>query len=127
MLTSKQNCESYYDSTLRQKIYTTASTLPQFGNGLQDLSRYISKTMKYPPACDINDADSRAIAVFVVDAEGKMHPAKILGKEVSEYSPLDRSLLDVLRKMPQQWSPGKCDGVNIAFLYRLPMQVCLSK
>ena len=123
-LTGKQHCESYY-STLKQKIYTTASALPMFGNGLQDLSRFISTTISYPPAGDISYADSKAIAAFVIDGNRKMHPARILNKQVSEYSPLDRSLLAALEKMPQHWKAGKCDGVDIAFLYCFPITVCL--
>ena len=126
-LMSNQNCESYYDSTFRQKVYTRVTTQPTFGNGERDLFRFILKTITYPSARDVRDADSKAIAEFVIDSEGKMHAARIVDKEVGEYSPLDRSLLEVIKKMPQQWHPGNCEGINVAYLYRLPMRVCLSR
>jgi hypothetical protein len=121
-LPSTQNCASYYDSTLRQKIYTTATTEPKFGNGLQDLSRYLLKELKLSGGT-LNEGDGKMIAEFVVDSNGKVSMVRVVNKEVGAYSALDRGVVTRLKEMPA-WNAAKCDGVSVAFLYRLPMAIC---
>lgn len=121
-LTGKQNCKSYYDSTLRQKIYTTTTTEPTFGNGLQDLSKFLLKELKLSGG-KLNEGDGKIVAEFVVDSNGKVHMVRIVNKEVGAYSALDRSVVTRLNEMPA-WNAAKCDGVSVAFLYRLPMAIC---
>lgn len=96
--------------------YTTADILPSFYGGKIELSKYLSKNIKYPVKAMENNESGKVTVRFVVEKNGKISRAHVI-KSASEL--LDNEAIRVVNSMPA-WVPGEVDGKKVAVIQVLP-------
>jgi protein TonB len=98
------------------EIVTFAEQMPQFGDGPEDLMRYLSKNTVYPPNARENTIEGRVVLQFVVGVDGKISQIEVLKKLGWG---CDEEAVRVVKSMPD-WRPGKQNGKAIPVRYTLP-------
>jgi periplasmic protein TonB len=92
--------------------------LPEFPGGLNGLSHYLSKEIKYPKIARRIGIEGRVLVGFVVNKNGAISDIKII-RSVSDE--LDEEAMRVVKKMPK-WEPGTEDGEVVSVAFNLPIQ-----
>lgn len=78
---------------------------------------YISKNVKYPKLNKKNRKKGRVIALFAVNANGKIEDIKITQSLGEGY---DKEVIRLIEEMPD-WTPGYINGVPKSCYYTLPV------
>ena len=97
-------------------VNVTADTMPSFPGGLDELSQYLNKNIKFPVEAMKKNETGKVIVRFVVEKNGKITRAHVIK---SATLLLDKEALRVVNSMPN-WIPGKIDGKNVAVTQVLP-------
>jgi len=96
--------EKYWDIDGKQvKDNKEANTITEFIGGFKNLSKYLSKNIKYPTIARKNGIQGKVIVSFVIDEKGNVinpHIRKSVNPD------LDKEALRVITEMPR-WKPGK--------------------
>lgn len=103
------------------KIFTVVEEMPSFPGGEEQLFKYLSNNIKYPPVARENGIQGRVYVTFVVDRDGKIREAKIL-RGIG--GGCDEEALRVVRAMPQ-WKSGRQNGRAVQVQYNLPVNFTL--
>jgi periplasmic protein TonB len=99
-------------------VYEMTEVRPTYPGGQAALEDYINNNIEYQqPAID-NNTEGTVDVQFVVDENGKVGNAKIVGKELG--SGLDDEAVRVISNMPK-WAPGKVKGKNVKTRLVLPI------
>ena len=96
--------------------------MPAFGNGNDDLIKYVSKNVVYPQQAKEKGIQGKVFVSFVVTKAGKVKNAKVL-KSVNPL--LDAEAVRVVSSMPD-WKPGKNKGVPVDVIMNLPINFLLN-
>jgi len=101
----------------KPKIFTICEKMPQFKGGIEELKKFLRKTIRYPESAKANEISGRVIVQFIVDQNGKIKDAKILrGLDDS----CNNEALRVLNQMPA-WNPGMQNGIAVPVYFTLPI------
>ena len=124
----EQVCASYYSSLLNKRVYTKMEVEPEFPGGLTKYSRFMNRNVN--TTAGKVDADTWQSSVefnFIIDTDGQIKHARFHGKEDTMFfSPLEKEVYRVLKKMPK-WIPGKCNGKVVAAEVKRSMIVSFEK
>lgn len=100
-----------------QQIFTVVEEMPEFPGGMNELLKYLAKSIKYPVIAQENGIQGRVICAFVVNRDGSIVDAQVLrGVDPS----LDKEALRVINAMPK-WKPGKQRGKPVRVKYTVPV------
>ena len=99
-------------------VYEMTDVRPAYPGGQAALEDYINSHIEYQqPAID-NNTEGTVDVQFVVDENGSISNAKIIGKELG--SGLDEEAVRVISSMPK-WTPGKVKGKDVKTRMVLPI------
>jgi TonB family protein len=99
-------------------IYEMTDVRPAYPGGQAALEDYVNNNIQYQqPAID-NNTEGTVDVQFVVDENGSVGNAKVIGKELG--SGLDDEAVRVISNMPK-WTPGKVKGKNVKTRVVLPI------
>jgi periplasmic protein TonB len=99
-------------------VYEMTEVRPAFPGGRAALEDYINNHIEYQqPAID-NNTEGTVDVQFVVDENGNVSNAKVIGKELG--SGLDEEAVRVVSGMPK-WTPGKVKGKDVKTRMVLPI------
>ena len=104
---------TYKDSKGRT-VYTIAENPPTFAGGESELSKWLTKNLKYPAT----DAEGTVFVSFVVGDDGGVSEAKV--ESGAEDQKLRDEALRAVSAMPK-WSPGKQGGKIVPVKFTLPV------
>lgn len=90
---------------------------PEFPNGNEGLTKYLSENIKYPKKALKNGITGKVFVQFVIDKTGKVtNVVAVRGVEKS----LDKEAVRVIKSMPK-WKPGMKDGQPVKVKYTIPI------
>lgn len=89
--------------------------MPEFPGGATALMKWITANLKYPSSAGTKQG--RAVARFIVDAEGNITDLKV---EESTSPQFEHSVMRTMRKMPR-WTPGTENGNPCPWMVALPI------
>jgi protein TonB len=99
------------------EIVTFAEQMPEFEGGQEEMMKYLSKNINYPPVARENGIEGRVILQFVVGTDGKISQIEILKKLGWG---LEEEAVRVVKSMPP-WRPGKQNGKPVYVKFTLPI------
>jgi len=103
----------------KEGVYNRATVMPEFPGGQDALATYVNNHVEYPQQA-IEDNTAGVVRVsFVVDEQGKVKNAKVIGGQKAGDG-LDEEALRVVNNMPA-WKPGKVKGRNVKTRLELPI------
>ncbi len=79
---------------------------------------FIYGKIKYPAKARRKNIQGKAMVRFVVNKSGTIEDIKILNGISND---IQEMVLSIIKKMPNNWSPGKQRGVPVNVLYTLPV------
>jgi len=99
-------------------VYEMTDVRPAYPGGQAALEEYVNNNIEFQqPAID-NNTEGTVDVEFVVDENGSVGNAKVIGKELG--SGLDDEAVRVISNMPK-WTPGKVKGKNVKTRIVLPI------
>ena len=121
-------CASYYSYLLKNQVYTSMEVEPEFPGGMTKYSRFMHRNIK--TTAGKGEADTWQSSVefsFIIDTDGQIKHPRFHGKEDTMFfTPLEKEVLRVIKKMPK-WTPGKCNGQVVAAEVKRSMIVSFEK
>ncbi|HEY2720598.1 MAG TPA: energy transducer TonB, partial [Chitinophagaceae bacterium] len=99
-------------------VYEMAEVSPAYPGGHDALENYINDNINYPQTAIDNNAGGTVEVQFVVDANGSVSNAKVIGKKLDDE--LDKEAVRVVSAMPK-WTPGKVKGKDVKAKMVLPI------
>jgi protein TonB len=99
-------------------VYTVADVMPAYPGGQNALEDYMNNNVEYPQNAIDNNSEGMVKVQFVVDENGNVTNAKVVGKELG--NGLDEEAVKVVSNMPK-WTPGKVKGKNVKTRIVLPV------
>ena len=126
------------------EIFDEVQVAPEFPGGIQGLSEYIMRSLRYPVEGIMNDLQAEMLVSFVVEKDGSVSSDNIeisnvklfykdssmgeLNEQEESNKPLVEAFLKeakrVVSQMPQ-WAPGKVDGKVVRTRMSLPINFTL--
>ena len=107
---------------VKPQIFTYVEQMPEFPGGLTELTKFLSKNLRYPPAARENGIEGRVVLQFVVDESGKISDIQVL-RDIGGGTAEEAQR--VVKMMPP-WKPGKQNGNPVKVYYKLPVTFKLS-
>lgn len=108
------------DSDLKN-VYDTPDEKANFALPKYNLSTYVAQNFSLPPLAKLENASAKALASFVIEADGTINTVTILRPSSPS---IDRELVNVIRLMPR-WNPAKSHGKAVRSRQFLPLTVRL--
>jgi protein TonB len=105
------------------EIMTFAEQMPEFPGGAEEMYKYLSKNIQYPPLARENSIEGKVILTFVVGSDGKISQLEQVGKKLNWG--LDEEAMRVVKSMPP-WTPGKQNGKPVYVKFTLPIRFQLN-
>ncbi|MES2779461.1 MAG: TonB family protein [Bacteroidota bacterium] len=99
------------------EIVTFAEQMPEFEGGQEEMMKYFSKNINYPPVARENGIEGKVILSFVVGTDGKISQIEVLKKLGWG---LEEEAVRVVKSMPP-WRPGKQNGKPVFVKFTLPV------
>ena len=106
-----------------QEVMTFAEQMPEFPGGPDEMNKFLSKNIVYPPLARDNGIEGKVILAFVVSTDGKISGIEKLGKPLGWGC--DEEAIRVLKSMPP-WTPGKQNGKPVNVKFTLPIRFQLN-
>ena len=103
--------------TIDGEVYfSVVEEMPQFGNGWEDIRKYILDNIEYPQTAIDDSIEGRVYIQFVINEDGSVsNPKTIRGLRYD----LDEECIRVIENMPD-WKPGKQMGKLVKVSYVIP-------
>jgi protein TonB len=98
--------------------FSTVEIPPSFPGGMDALSRFLSKNIRYPHMASENGIQGRINVQFIVDWEGNITGVQTTGANVG--AGLEEEAMRVVKMMPK-WKPGRQNGQSVNVRYNLPV------
>ncbi len=118
-----QNDSTKTDSIRKEYKASEIHKMPEFKGGHDELTRYLSTSIRYPTAAMRDNVEGRVIVTFVVSETGKISNVSV---QKSLSYECDAEAVRVVKKMPK-WTPGMIDGKPVAVQWTLPVVFKLSR
>ena len=111
-------CTQNVQSTATEYFsYETVEEKPEYPGGMDELSKFLSKNLRYPVICQENNIQGKVIVQFIVNKEGSIEEVSIAtGVDAN----LDAEALRVVKMMPK-WKPGKQGGKEVHVKCTIPV------
>lgn len=90
-----------------EEVLRIVEELPQYPGGMVEFMKWLTATLKYPPAALRQKIQGKVMVAFIVNIDGSITNLE-LTQRVNTL--LDNEALRVMRLMPK-WTPGKDHGV----------------
>ena len=100
-----------------EPVYAAAEQAPEFPGGMECLTDFIRKNLKYPPFSRAFGIEGKVVVSFVVEKDGSTTDFTVVRSVDPD---LDNEALRVLKSMPE-WKPGKQDGVPVRVKFAVPI------
>jgi protein TonB len=97
--------------------------MPVFDGGMAELSKFLSKNLRYPRQATNGEIEGKVFVQFVVGKDGKVSQVTVI-KGIG-YG-CDEEAVRVVSLMPA-WTPGKQSGKPVAVRYNLPISFKLQR
>lgn len=104
-------------SSLIKKNETDSIEFPVFGNGPEDLFKYVSNNTKLPTQTFTGKISGKVYVSFVILADGSVTNVFVM-RGVDPF--MDIEAIRVVSNMPK-WSPGTENGKPVNVLYNMPI------
>lgn len=99
------------------EIFTVVENQPEFPSGLEGLTQFMSKNLRYPAAAERAKVQGRVFASFIVTKEGEITDVKVLkGLGFG----IDEEAVRVIKAMPR-WKPGSQSGQPVNVRFHMPI------
>jgi len=105
------------------EILIFAEQMPEFAGGVEEMYKYLSKNIQYPPLARENSVEGKVVLTFVVGADGKISQIEQVGKKLGWNC--DEEAIRVVKNMPK-WTPGKQNGKSVTVKFTLPIRFQLN-
>ncbi|MBQ9641327.1 MAG: energy transducer TonB [Bacteroidaceae bacterium] len=99
------------------EVFEIVEQNPSFPGGMDALTKWLSKNLKYPASAQENNIQGRVLVQFVVNKDGSIVDPKVIR---SVDPALDKEALRVVSAMPK-WQPGKQRGKTVRVRFTLPV------
>jgi protein TonB len=99
-------------------VFNTIEIPPAFPGGMDALSRFLSKNIRYPHMASESGIEGRITVQFIVDWEGNITGVQTTGAKVG--AGLEEEAMRVVKIMPK-WKPGRQNGQSVNVRYSLPV------
>lgn len=109
------------DTAIRPYVWTAGDRMPEFPGGMDKVSRFLAKNVRYPAAARRANIQGRVAVRFVVAADGTISNATALSHFGGG---LEEEAVRVVNKMPK-WEPAIQDGKPVAVYFTLPISFWL--
>ena len=94
-----------------------------FPGGMEKLSVYLAKQIKYPEECRKNGISGTILVQFKITSKGKIKKVKaIIGIDPL----LDKEAIRVVKSMPD-WIPAEDKGKKVDMMYQIPIRFQLDQ
>ena len=100
-------------------VRVSFNRLPSFEGGVDGLTAYLSKKLKYPAVCQEKGIEGRSMVLFRIDTTGRVTDATIEKSSGNEH--LDKEALRVVSGMPN-WQPAISDGKKVGVKFSVPIR-----
>ncbi len=105
------------------EILTFAEQMPEFAGGPEEMYKFLSKNIQFPPLARENGIEGKVVLTFVVGADGKITQIEQVGKKLGWGC--DDEAIRVVKTMPN-WTPGKQNGKAVTVKFTLPIRFQLN-
>lgn len=105
------------------KIIELPDIDPMFPGGSQEMTRFISNSLKYPREAADNNIQGLVVYDFVVELDGTLSDFEIIHRA---HPLLDEEALRIIKSMPA-WRPAVYKGENVRSRQYVPMYFKLNK
>lgn len=110
---------AYYNQELAF-LDTTQLIKATFESGEIGLQRFIAENVTYPPVAIENDVQGQVYVMFVIDTQGDVRDAKILGSKKG--FGLDKESIRVIQATSGKWIPATQYGLPAQMRFRIPVK-----
>ena len=107
------------DSSSENDVYIVVEKMPAFPGGIDSLTQFITRNLKYPKWEKENKVEGRVFANFVLGVEGEILDVKIL-RSVEGSRGFNNEVIRVISSMPN-WIPGEQRGEKVKVQFTLPI------
>ena len=107
-----------YKTEEMQDYKFVAEKNPEFPGGVQGLSAYLSKSIKYPAIAEEEGIQGQVFVTFIIDVDGSVTNIKV---DKSVHPALDKEAVRVVSSMPR-WVPGELSGKPVKVKYTMPVK-----
>jgi len=102
-------------------VYNKAEVQPVFGNGRNDMMKYLNDNLVYPEAAKDKGLEGTIFVDFIVAANGSIREAVVTEATSDEVDQLFRNeAIRVVTAMPK-WTPGLQHGKPVDVKFSLPI------
>jgi len=119
VIDQKTECNYYYDTLLRERIYTKVSIQPQYNDEKGQVIGFIRKKLSVTET-DLLENSEKIVLAFIISSDGRMQQVRVDNKAETKYTSLEKKMVLMLRSM-SKWTPGECNGIKVSTLVRLPI------
>jgi TonB family protein len=112
----------YGQTATNKEEYVFVEQMPSFVGGVEVMSQFLAKNIKYPEKAKQENIEGRIVAQFLVTSTGKIEDIKIL-KEIG--GGCGEEAIRAIKMMPN-WLPGKQNGQNVNVRITIPLQFSLT-
>lgn len=109
-----------YNAQTKEEVFTMVEEMPVFNGGNEEMSKYISKEIKYPKAAKDAKIGGKVFVKFIVNRDGSVKDAVVL-KGAENCADCDKEALRVISSMPK-WTPGKQNGKAVSCYFTIPIK-----
>lgn len=116
-ITKAQNSNT--DSlTNKEEVLTFAEQMPEYPGGMDEMYKFLSKTIQYPAKMREKGIEGRVILTFLVNSDGSISDIYC----VNQAEPLFvNEAIRVVNLMPN-WKPGRQNNKNVTVKFTLPLK-----
>ncbi|MDR1563030.1 MAG: energy transducer TonB [Dysgonamonadaceae bacterium] len=101
----------------KEQIHSYVEKMPIFPGGMDEVTKWLSKNINYPPIAEEQGLQGRVTIRFVVSEDGSISDVQVqksLSKEC------DEEAVRAVKKMPK-WIPGEQNGKKVKVYFSLPV------
>jgi len=108
--------------TEEPKVWIIAEVMPHYNGGMEAMTKYLQKKLRYPPVARRTNAEGLVYVSFIVNTDGSVIQVKVI-KGISKEC--DEEAVRVISAMPA-WSAGRQGNIPVMVRMVLPIKFKLS-
>jgi hypothetical protein len=107
--------QSFGQTNACDSVYTLVDQMPVYGNGTEDVMRYLLKNLKVKAACHPENLKK---LTWTINKDGKVIDIDVIGLEEK----CKAEVIDQMQTFPA-WTPGKLNGNPVCVRMVFPMHI----